>query len=165
MCRMPKRKQNRLQEYDYNSNGAYFITICTKDKKHLFWKENTNVGANCVRPYEYQLSSVGITVNEEIKNINNVYGDIVRIDKYVVMPNHIHMIIIIDDYNSGRTQFAPTVSRIIKRFKGSVTKKIGSSIWQRSFYDHIIRDENDYLRIWDYIDKNPLKWSSDEYYS
>ena len=165
MCRMPKRKQNRLQEYDYNSNGAYFITICTKDKKHLFWKENINVGANCVRPYEYQLSSVGITVNEEIKNINNVYGNIVRIDKYVVMPNHIHMIIVIDDYNSGRTQFAPTVSRIIKQFKGSVTKKIGSSIWQRSFYDHIIRDENDYLRIWDYIDTNPLKWSSDEYYS
>ena len=74
------------------------------------------------------------------------------------------MIIIIDDYNSGRTQFAPTVSRIIKQFKGSVTKKIGISIWQRSFYDHIIRDENDYLRIWDYIDTNPLKWSSDEYY-
>ena len=165
MCRMPKRKQNRLQEYDYNSNGAYFITICTKNKKHLFWKENTNVRANCVRPYEYQLSSVGIIVNEEIKNINNVYGDIVRIDKYVVMPNHIHMIIVIDDYNSGRTQFAPTVSRIIKQFKGSVTKKIGSSIWQRSFYDHIIRDENDYLRIWDYIDTNPLKWYSDEYYS
>ena len=165
MCRIPKRKQNRLQEYDYNSNGAYFITICTKNKKHLFWKENTNVRANCVRPYEYQLSSVGIIVNEEIKNINNVYGDIVRIDKYVVMPNHIHMIIVIDDYNSGRTQFAPTVSRIIKQFKGSVTKKIGSSIWQRSFYDHIIRDENDYLRIWDYIDTNPLKWYSDEYYS
>ena len=129
MCEMPKRKQNRLQEYDYNSNGAYFITICTEDRKHLFWKKEINVGANCVRPWEFCLSITGNIVNEEIKSINNIYGNSVKIDKYVIMPNHIHMIIVIDDYNSGRTQFAPTVSRIIKQFKGSVTKKIGNSIW------------------------------------
>ena len=95
------------------------------------------------------------------------YYDSVEVTKYVVMPNHIHMIIIIRDTinYSGRTQFAPTVSRVVKQFKGSVTKKIGHSIWQRSFHDHIIRDENDYLRIWKYIDENPSNWMDDCYYS
>ncbi|MCL2695991.1 MAG: transposase [Clostridiales bacterium] len=62
------------------------------------------------------------------------------------------------------TQDSPTVSRIIKQFKGSISRQIGFSLWQRSYYDHIIHDEADYLRIWDYIDTNPLKWEEDEYY-
>jgi len=98
------------------------------------------------------------------------------------MPNHIHMIIkinndeqaadsgqIADDSgrtlnDSGRTEFAPTVSRIIKQFKGSITKQIGFSLWQKSFHDHIIRDESDYMEIWNYIDKNPEKWTEDCYF-
>ena len=164
--KFPKRKQIRLKEYNYSANGAYFVTVCTKDRKHLFWEKNeTNVGANCVRPYEYQLSHTGCIVDKEIKGIDNIYGDIVKIDKYVIMPNHIHMIIIIDDFDSGRTQFAPTVSRIIKQFKGAVTKKTEISLWQKSFYDNIIRNCNDYLEIWNYIDSNPSKWADDEYYS
>jgi len=164
--KVPKRKEIRLKEYDYSANGAYFVTVCIKDKKHLFWeKYKTNVGANCVRLYEYQLSYTGCIVDKEIKGIDNIYGDIVKIDKYVIMPNHIHMIIIIDDFYSGRTQFAPTVSRIIKQFKGAVTKKTGMSLWQKSFYDHIIRNYNDYLETWNYIDSNPQKWADDEYYS
>lgn len=161
---LAKRKNIRLDNYDYKSNGAYFITICTKERKHLFWKEETDVGANCVRPLEYQLSTAGTIADEEIKGINNIYGSNIRIEKYVIMPNHIHMIIVIDSFSDGRTQFAPTVSRIIKQFKGVITKKIGESIWQRSFYDHIIRNENEYIQIWDYIDTNPIKWADDEYY-
>lgn len=75
------------------------------------------------------------------------------------MPDHIHMIIFIMPNENGRTQFAPTLSRIIKQFKGSITKQIGFSIWQKSFNDHIIRNEKSYLEIWKYIDGNPLKFS------
>ena len=85
----------------------------------------------------------------------------VSVDKYVIMPNHIHLIIVMQN---GRTQFSPTVSRIIKQFKGKVTKQVGFCIWQKSFYDHIIRDENDYLRIWEYIENNPYKWTEDKYF-
>ena len=105
-------------------------------------------------------SEIGKVVNENISILNDVY-ETVRVDKYVIMPNHIHLIIVIQ---SGRTQFAPTISRIIKQFKGKITKQVGFCIWQKSFYDHIIRDEKDYLRIWEYIENNPVKWAEDKYY-
>ena len=77
--------------------------------------------------------------------------DAVDVAKHVIMPNHIHMIIVIAVNGGGRTQFAPTISRVIKQFKGSITKQIGFSLWQRSYHDHIIRDEKEYLRIAQYI--------------
>ena len=77
------------------------------------------------------------------------------------MPNHIHLIVVIQN---GRTQFAPTISRIIKQFKGKITKQVGFCIWQKSFYDHVIRDEKDYLRICEYIENNPVKWTEDKYF-
>ena len=73
----------------------------------------------------------------------------------------VHLILVIQ---SGRTQFAPTISRIIKQFKGKITKQVGFCIWQKSFYDHVIRDEKDYLRIWEYIENNPDKWTEDKYF-
>ena len=88
----------------------------------------------------------------------------VAVDKYVVMPNHIHLILTLP-CNDGRALRAPTVSRIIRAWKETVTKTLGAPIWQKTFYDHVIRDENDYLRIWDYIDTNPLRWAEDEYYT
>ena len=72
------------------------------------------------------------------------------------MPDHIHMILFID--TKRRTQFAPTISRVIKQFKGAITKKLGFSIWQKSFNDEIIRNEKAYLEIWRYIDENPVKY-------
>lgn len=89
--------------------------------------------------------------------------DGITVDKHVIMPNHIHMIIAITA-KGGRTQFAPTISRIVKQFKGSVSKQLGHSIWQRSYYEHVIRNEADYLEIWQYIDGNPSKWVDDKYY-
>jgi len=147
---LQKRKPNRLENFDYSQNGAYFITICAKDRKPIL----SAVGANCVRP-----TKIGTVIENEINRISSIY-DSVSIDKYVIMPNHIHLLIRLD--NNGRTQFAPTISRIIKQFKGSVTKQLGESIWQKSFYDHIIRDEYDYLAKWKYIDDNPAKWAEDE---
>lgn len=80
------------------------------------------------------------------------------------MPNHIHLIVLITASNDGRTQFAPTVSRMVKQFKGAVSKEIGHSIWQKSFHDRIIRNEAEYQKIWRYIEENPLKWELDKYY-
>lgn len=168
---MKPRKQNRLTDFDYSSDAAYFITICTKDKQKLFWTDNHNdwyndpnsVGANRVRPRN--LSGYGVIVNNAIIDISKIYHGI-YVDKYVIMPNHIHMIITIDkdDIDNGRTRFAPTISRIIKQTKGRISKQIGKSIWQRSFYDHIIRNSKEYLEIWQYIENNPLKWELDDYY-
>lgn len=78
------------------------------------------------------------------------------------MQNHIHLIISID---IRRTQFAPTISRIIKQFKGSITKQVKKQIWQKGFYDHIIRDDYDYMVHLQYIDENPAKWIEDKYYN
>lgn len=152
---LPKRKNIRLNDCNYSSNGAYFITICTKNKENLLWE---NVGANCVRPLDQlPLSKIGIVIENEIYKLNTVYENI-KVDKYQIMPNHIHLIIFIYEDSNGRTQFAPTISRIIKQFKGSITKQIGFSIWQKSFYDRVIRNEKEYQSVWNYIHNNPLKY-------
>ncbi len=157
------RKLHRLQGYDYSQNGAYFITICVKDKHEILWENG--VGATFGRPQEpIQLSKYGLVVENEINLISCIYENNVIIDKYVIMPNHIHMIIILQFEKNGRPQVAPTIPRIIQQFKGSITKKIRFSIWQKLYHDHIIRNESDYQKIWKYIDENPLKWLDDCYY-
>ena len=118
-------------------------------------------GARIARPCG--LSPAGIAVEDGIKNIPLKYPHI-TLDKYVIMPNHIHLILIINADN-GRAMRAPTISTVVNQFKGYVTKTVGFPIWQKLFYDHIIRDNADYLRIWQYIDENPLNWTQDEYYS
>ena len=114
-------------------------------------------------PNEAPLSEIGKLVDFEINKISSIY-DTVLIDKYVVMPNHIHMIIMILSDEYGRPQVAPTVSRIVMQFKGSISKQIGFPVFQRSYHAHIIRNQSDYDEIWQYIDENPLKWQSDCYY-
>ena len=101
-------------------------------------------------------------VDEEMRHLSAVYPN-VWVEKYAVMPNHIHLLICIADEENGRPQVAPTISRIIKQFKGVTSKRYGESLWQKSFYDHIIRDDNDFLRKWNYIDTNPARWQEDEY--
>ncbi|MEG0935564.1 MAG: transposase, partial [Clostridia bacterium] len=163
---------------DYSSNGAYFVTICVADRNALLWNRVgancgadrnallwNHVGANCVRPNELPLlSDIGKVVDDEIQKLNTVYENVV-VDKYCIMPDHIHaMIVVLSDESgrtqSGRTQFAPTLSRIIKQFKGSITKQIGLSIWQKSFHDRIIRNEQGYREVWQYIGTNPSKWET-----
>ena len=158
MKELPVRKRIRLEGHDYSAAGAYFVTICVKNGHELLW-ENASVGAHSVRP---QLSSIGKAVEVAIKNIPQVYVDI-KIDNYTVMPNHIHMLLGIRG-NHGRTMCAPTVSRVVKQMKEYVTKQIGYSIWQKSYHNHIIRDDTEYQKIWKYIDENPMRWEEDEYY-
>ena len=146
------RKPNRLKNYDYSQNGVYFITVCVKNRNPIL--SYIPVGANCVR-----LSKIGKVVEEEINNISKIYAN-VTVENYVIMPNHIHLLVFIDRF-SGRTQFAPTISRIIKQFKGVITKRLGKSIWQKGFYDHIIRDEYDFQIRGQYIEDNPYRWCED----
>ena len=152
----PKRKPNRLKGFDYSSNGVYFITICTDNRKCILSKI---VGADSIRPCNVQLTKYGEIVKIGIENISKIYKDCL-VDDYVIMPNHIHLIITINTY-SGRIISAPTV---IGQFKRYVSKECGCSIWQKGFYDHIIRDEEDYNSKAEYIINNPLKWNEDELY-
>ena len=97
------------------------------------------------------------TVLSEIGTVVERFTDSMPgIDKYVIMPNHVHLIVM--------NQPGETISQKIRSWKILISKEIGKSIWQRSFYDHVIRDERDYLTKWKYIDDNPIKWASDEYY-
>ena len=157
---LPVRKNIRLQGYDYSRDGCYHITICVKERHELLWEEcaSTGVGTHSVRP----LSDIGNVVKTAIENIPKIY-DHVDIDIFTIMPNHIHMIVRIE--GGGRTLCVPTsVSRIIKQCKEYVTKQIGFSIWQPRFYDQIIHAEEDYQRLWYYINENPARWAEDEYY-
>lgn len=148
-----RRKRIRLENYDYSSDGAYFVTVCVIRKDISLWK---NVAANCVRQnITHELSDIGKLVDNEIQKIETIY-DSITVDKYCIMPDHIHMILFID--TKWRTQFAPTISRVIKQFKEAITKKLGFSIRQKSFNDEIIRNEKAYLEIWRYIDENPVKY-------
>ena len=157
---LPKRKQNRLTEYDYSQPGAYFITICTHNKQMLFWE---NVGASIARPEKPQLSFYGNVVQEAILNIPKIYPTI-SVDNYVVMPNHIHLLLQIHTDDSGRAMLAPTIAKVVQQMKGYVTKQLGVSVWQKLFHDHVVRGEKDYLEIWNYIAGNPSKWEDDCFY-
>ena len=157
---LPKRKPNRLPNFDYSTPGAYFVTICAKDKKCIFWD---NVGASIARPQAPQLSKYGKIADQTIQEIP-IHYPAITVDHYVVMPNHIHLLLQINTGADGRPMVAPTISVVIQQFKGAVTKQIGQSIWQKLFHDHVIRGQSDYLKIWEYIENNPAKWEEDCFY-
>ena len=133
----PKRKNNRLQGYDYSSNGCYFITICTDKRKNLLSKI---VG--------------GDDLGAPKKIILKPYGKIV--ENYIIMPNHIHLLILIDNYGLPRSS-APTISNIISALKRFTNHDCHYKLWQRGYYDHIIRNQSDFEYHWNYIEYNALK--------
>ena len=156
---LSKRKANRLKDFDYSTNGAYFVTICTKDRKCIL---SDIVGEGLCALPQNKLTPIGIEVEESIKYINNKYNNVL-IDKYIIMPNHIHLIVVLNSGMGGRGN--PPLQNIIGQFKSFTTRQYGEQLWQRSYHDHIIRDENDYLNIWEYINSNVLKWPDDKYYN
>ena len=154
--KLPVRKPNRLQNFDYSKCGAYFLTICTSKRINYFWKNQPNaVGATSGRPDKTELSQYGKTVDEAVNNIPVIY-QAVNVDHYVIMPDHIHLLLSIRSDERGRPMVAPTISRIVKQMKGYVTKQIGKSIWQKLFYDHVIRNKEDYEKHVKYIYENPF---------
>lgn len=172
-------KSNRLQNYDYSANGRYFITICTKDRENYFWE---------IVDWKMILNEIWWIVENEILNIW-IFRENVIIDEYMVMPNHVHFVLILDNnecrdvlpkrlyenennnYNNNFSKISPkkwTIWNIMKLFKWFTTKTINKSqneiffAWQTNYYDRIIRDEDELSRIRKYIDENPEKWEQDK---
>ena len=151
------RKDLRLQEYDYSQNGAYFITICVENRRNILWN---SLAKPLTDPAEQPpLSRVGQIVNTSIQNISQRYP-YVTVDKYVIMPNHVHMILVISKDEGP----ALSISHIISQFKGYVTKTLREPIWQKGFYERIIRNDKEFGDIWDYIDVNAINWEKDTEY-
>ena len=144
-------KRRRLKNYNYASNGAYFITLCTFEKRNRFWTKDV-FPDNAA----FQLNECGMIMQHAIEQIP-VFYPFVSVDQYIIMPNHVHLILVLNDSDTS-------VSTIIRHLKSAVTKAYGSPVFQRSFHDHIIRDSHDYEKIWDYIEDNPRKWNEDRYY-
>lgn len=154
---LPKRKSLRLPNHDY-ACGWYFVTICTKDKRPSL---GTVVGGDAHIAPHVALSNIGSVAEMYLKRIPGI-------DTYVVMPNHVHFILSICGERGPSRTPAPTNARLpafLSAWKRLTNKKAGFPIWQRGYYDHVIRNEADYLRIWQYMDENPVRWTEDEYYS
>ena len=119
----PKRKRNRLENYDYSSCGAYFITVCTVERRNYFWK---NVGAIIDRPQDVELSIYGQMVDQAIQKIPSAYPSL-SLEGYVIMPNHVHLLVRVRADEYGRPLVAPTMSRVIKQLTGIFPSKRGSA--------------------------------------
>jgi len=109
-----------------------------------------------------QLSELGQLVDMEILRLSRTYPE-AAITRFVIMPNHVHMLITVCS-DTGRQDAAPTISRLVGQWKRAISIKAGYSTWQKSFHDHIVRDEKDLERVVDYIELNPQRWSDDCYY-
>ncbi len=168
---LPKRKPTRLNGYDYSTPGAYFITVCTDKRRQIL--SDIIVGAIHESP-ENKLTPYGQIVKDIIDILPQRFN--VDVDKYVIMPNHIHLIIKIENGDERAIRESPLqegrsiISKVIGYLKMNASKQIHlisnqKSIWQRSYHDHIIRDERDYLKIWNYIDTNAEKWEEDCFFS
>ena len=103
MQELPERKQNRIENYDYATCGAYFVTICTANREKMFW---SSCRGELCSPEDVELSAMGMIVNQEIRRLDGIYMA-VRVDKYCIMPDHIHMILSIEADADGRTQVSP----------------------------------------------------------
>ncbi len=154
----PRRKLPRLNGFDYSSENFYFVTLCASQHRHLFGSID-------------QLNQTGAIALDELLKIPSHYQN-VRVDKYVIMPNHIHMIVVIG-CSEKRDGKLPTLSSVIGLYKSGVSRRVHQYIpnlklWQTSFYDHILRTNHSYRQAWKYIDENPAKWKllreSDELY-
>jgi len=146
---LPVRKKIRLNDYDYSEENMYFITICVKDRLEILGK--------IIDENYMKLTKEGNIVKQNLYKIEVMYKNMI-IDEYVVMPNHVHIILLIN-YKNGTT-----ISKIIKHFKTNISREIGYSIWQKSFYEHIIRNEKKYLKIKEYIKNNVMNWKNDKYF-
>ena len=165
---MHHRRSIRLRGYDYSRAGAYFVTLCTQQRKRLFGK---------IVNGELRLNDKGQMVVNRWEWLAEAYGHVL-LDEYVVMPNHLHGIIMITDQCSGGMQGAPEqdvptekrkpLGRLIAAFKTASTNQInrstaivGKKLWQRNFWEHIIRNEHELNLIRAYIRNNPAQWERD----
>ena len=190
---LPDRKGTRLRDFDYGGHGTYFITVCTEGRRHILSEilpgddaamqcnPNEFVGDDVLDVPQVKLLKCGEIAEKYIKQLNDFYDDI-SVEHYVIMPNHIHMILFVNNIEpilnnlaigengSSRTSTPTrhvqhaTVPGFISTFKRFCNKEYGENVWQRSFYDHIIRNQHDYDQIVKYIYENPMRWRFDRLY-
>ena len=165
--KMKSRKRTRLQTMDYSENGAYFITICAKNKQKIF---GDIVGVGALDAPQIRLSPIGRLVEKYILSTNNIPE--ITVDTYVIMPNHIHLLLCVSNENGTSKAPSPTptpppsranqlLPHAIATFKRFVNRDVGDNVFQRSFHDHVVRGEQDYRDIWHYIEHNPQQWRED----
>ncbi len=157
-----KRKSPRLQVFDYNTTGAYFITICTKNKEHIL---SEIVGTGVLDCPQIQLTKYGEIADKYINQLNDFYKNL-SVENYVIMPNHIHILLFLRSNGQSRTP-VPTkantpFSQFISTFKRFCNKKYGQNIWQARSYDHVIRNCEDFEKHQKYIHENPIRWYYNE---
>ena len=144
----PERKNPRLKNYDYSTPGYYFITICTNQKKCIFGQPE-------------KWNRFGKIAMDGFAKMTDHMKSVI-IDHYIVMPNHVHAIVIL-------TKTDINLSTMIGLYKSYVSRKIHEidpelHVWQSSFHDHVIRNQKQYEKIWKYIENNPLQWEMDCFY-
>ena len=151
MDTLPTRKRNRLENFDYASQGTYFVTICCKDRQPVLWMDpHQSVNS----PDEVRLSSLGEIVKQGITQLQDHYP-VVTVILFSIMPDHVHLVYFIDRNDVTTVKF-PDTSVIIGQLKRWVSKQAGFSLWQKSFFDRIIRSEREYANICRYVYQNPM---------
>ncbi len=161
----PQRKSVRLKNFDYSSAGAYFITICVKDRMPILLDVIKPVGVGALDDPQIRLTNTGKIIEKYLLSSENISG--VTLDQYVIMPDHIHAIFILDpdsyvEPKNGSSR-APTptnkmLPHVVSTFKRFCNKELGTNIFQRGYMEHIIRDREDYETRTTYIFENPLRW-------
>ena len=164
---LPKRKHPRLDNYDYSSAGAYFVTICTENRRCVL----SRIVGRGLAPAEttgIEYTLFGEIAEKQLFLLEDRYPYL-AIDQYIIMPNHIHAIMILNGEAAGASP-RPTITDIVCAYKSLTTrecKKNGfeGKLLQTSFYEHIIRGREDYEEIARYIYENPTRWYYDELYT
>ncbi len=169
MEELKKRKSPRYQIFDYNSIGVYFITICTQNRECLLSQIVGTGVLDCPQP---ELTAYGDVADKYIKQLSDFYDDL-SVEAYVIMPNHIHLLLWIKENTGGQSgtpvptsveRANSTCSRFVSTLKRFCNKEYGKNIWQARFNDHIIRNQEDYDKHVRYIRENPLNWYYDDLY-
>ena len=160
---LPKRRHPRLDSFDYSTAGAYFITICTQNRRCVL----SHIVGRGLAPAEIQYTAYGRIAQEQLLLLEQRYPTL-RVDRYVIMPNHIHMILVLEETAGASPR--PTVMDIICAYKSLTTRECKKvqpveKLFQTSFYEHVIRGQEDYHEITEYIANNPKQWELDALYS
>ena len=167
MEELKNRKTTRLKGADYNHNQAVFLTICTKERQRLL---SRIVGTGVPDGPKIELTECGEIADKYIRQLNAFYDNL-SVESYVIMPNHIHIMLWVKGEENGPSGTpVPTVqnsipSRFMSTFKRFCNKEYGENIWQYRSNDHIVRNRQDYEEHLRYIYENPLRWQDDELYS
>ena len=163
MSELPRRKVLRLKGFDYSSPGAYFITVCTKGRRKRL--SRIDVGTDVLGCPKNTLLPDGEIADRQLRQMSDFYAHL-KFEKYVIMPNHIHLLLHITEGGPSGTPVptASPVAAFVGTFKRLCNKEYGENIWQPRSYDHIIRGEEDYRQIWEYIDTNVQRWEKDRFY-